>query len=297
VVYRPRDTSLLEPSSAPSFTFYVYRAQGNRDYPPLNANAGSLGGVLWYLQNEVVNRCDSERGDGEPGFRHFKIMRILRYKVATKAPQPLFNKGMNFGTRVAFDAGQNTGSWEPRKDRAKSYQVYGYHVGCNILGAGPYPLCPSAQEGYCPIKYPDATWYSLPGPCPTQDLASKSRSCKGDQPGGFCEGAPTGQGNCTWSYEPAGEIDIDELVGIKEKFGSHQVFCSRGCIEYVKYGAMKDRGRCISWWDHRFDVEKNRWRMDQLDDAFKAKYPDAPSDRDMPPPPCDFDKEAFYHGL
>lgn len=140
-------------------------------------------------------------------------------------------------------------------------------------------------------------WYSFPGECPSQDIRSKSTRCRQEQPGGFCRGSPTGQGNCTWTYEPAGAVDIDELVGIRAKFGSHQAFCARGCLEYVKYGPGRDKGRCISWWDRRFDVEKNKWRMDQVDAAFKGKYPDLPSDAELPPPPCDFDKEAFYRGL
>jgi hypothetical protein len=298
--YHPKDPSLMYSSAAPTYTFYVYRAQNDQSYPPLNANAAPLGGVLWYLQNEVVNRCDSGRGNGEFGFRRFKISRILRYKVTTKAPEPLFKKGMNFGTRVAFDSGKNTGSWEPWKDMNRNFDIYGYNVGCNVLGKGPYPQCPSAdgsREGFCPIEYPDPMWFSFPGPCPSQDIHSKSSKCREEQPGGYCKSTPTGQGNCTWTYEDAGEIDIDQLVGIKEKFGSHHDFCKKGCLEYVKYGWGKDKGRCLSWWDNRFDVSKNKLRMDQVDNAFKAKYPHLPTEKDLPLPPCDFKQRAFYQGL
>merc|ERR1712048_737231 len=223
-------------SQAPTLSFYVYRSQSDETYPPLNTNAASLGGVLWYLQNEVVSRCDSGRGNGEFGYRRFKITRILRYKVMTKAPEPLFKKGMNFGVRVAYDFGKNTGAWHPSKDKLESYEKYGYHVGCNILGAGPYPQCPEPKdhaEGYCPIEYPNAVWYSLPGKCPSQDLSHKTKQCERDQPGGYCTDGPTGQGDCTYTYEPAGELDIDELVGIKAKYGSHMNFCKKGCLEYV----------------------------------------------------------------
>jgi len=207
---------------------------------------------------------------------------------------------MNFGTRVAFDSGKNTGSWIPAKDMGRNYEKYGYNVGCNILGKGPYPLCPSAQgnsEGFCPIAYPNAIWYSLPGSCPSQDIHSKSSQCQRDQPGGYCKGAPTGQGNCTWTYEEAGEVDIDELVGIKQAYGSHSEFCRKGCLEYVKYGWGRDKGKCISWWNSRFDVSKNQWRMDQVDRAFLSKYPEMPSEKDLPVPPCDFNQEVFYKGL
>lgn len=33
--------------------------------------------------------------------------------------------------------------------------------------------------------------------------------CKEREPGGYCDQTPTGQGNCTWTYEDAGEITID----------------------------------------------------------------------------------------
>eukprot|EP00927_Polykrikos_kofoidii_P040966 TRINITY_DN34910_c0_g1_i2.p1 TRINITY_DN34910_c0_g1~~TRINITY_DN34910_c0_g1_i2.p1 ORF type:complete len:356 (-),score=36.65 TRINITY_DN34910_c0_g1_i2:9-959(-) len=165
--YRPKDPLLASPSNAPTLSFYMYRSQNDRHYPPLNTNMASLGGVLWYLQNEVVNGCFSGRGHaGDFGVRRFQITRILRYKVTLKAPEPLFKMGMNFGPRVAFDFGKNNGAWVPRKDKAKAYDVFGYVVGCNVVGKGPYPTCPSRQgeiENFCPIKYPNATWYSLPG--------------------------------------------------------------------------------------------------------------------------------------
>lgn len=298
--YRPKDPALSRPSSAPTKVFYVYRSQDDEMYPPLNANAASLGGVLWYLQNEVVNRCDSGRGSGEFGYRRFKITRILRYKVTYKAPEPLYRKGMLFGTRVAFDSGKNTGSWFPNKDMRKAYDKYGYNVGCNILGLGPYPQCPTTgPENFCPIEYEAPVWYSFPGPCPTQDIFHKNSKCQASEPGGYCKGPPTGSGDCTWTYEAAGEINIDELVGIKEKFGSHYNFCKKGCLEYVKYGSPKtrDKGRCIDWWNGKFDKKQNKWRMEQVDNAFKAKYPNMPKDSEMGAPHCDFNKDAFYKGL
>eukprot|EP00928_Gymnodinium_smaydae_P023997 TRINITY_DN19572_c0_g4_i1.p1 TRINITY_DN19572_c0_g4~~TRINITY_DN19572_c0_g4_i1.p1 ORF type:complete len:425 (-),score=34.41 TRINITY_DN19572_c0_g4_i1:114-1367(-) len=296
--YRPKDESLALPSSAPLLTFYVYRSQNAEDYPPLNANAASLAGVLWYLQNEVVNRCDSGRGAGEFGHRRFKITRILRYKITMRAPEPLYRAGMNFGVRVAFDAGKNTGAWYPNKDRAKAYDVFGYHVGCNSLGRGPYPMCPDYDgENYCPIKYKNAVWYSLPGSCPTRDIRRKTARCQAKEPGGFCMGVPTGQGNCTWTYEEAGEVDIDALVGITPKFKSHYDFCKQGCLEYVKYGWGRDKGKCVSWWDRRWDSARNAERVRLVDEAFKEKYPNMPSELDLPAPSCDFKLDPFYRKL
>eukprot|EP00929_Paragymnodinium_shiwhaense_P016865 TRINITY_DN12553_c0_g1_i1.p1 TRINITY_DN12553_c0_g1~~TRINITY_DN12553_c0_g1_i1.p1 ORF type:complete len:466 (-),score=117.24 TRINITY_DN12553_c0_g1_i1:126-1523(-) len=301
--YMPKDPALLSPSPAPLQTFYMYRAQSDVSYPPLNANMASLSGVLWYLQNEVVNRCDSGRGSGTWGYRRFKITRILRYKVQLRATTPLYKLGMTFGSRVAFDFGKNTGAFEPWYDKKYNYDVLGYNVGCSKLGdkeSSPYPKCPSSQgssEHFCPVKYAEAYWYSMPGACPEQDIKHKSARCQSRSPGGYCKGIPTGQGNCTWTYEDAGEIDIDELVGIKEKFGSHYAFCKKGCLEYQKYGYYKDKGKCINWWDHRMDDRANRKRMDDVDAFFKKKYPNMPSENEFKIPKCDFKKGTFYSTL
>merc|ERR1719343_833198 len=105
----------------------------------------------------------------------------------------------------------------------------------------------------------------MPGPCPEQDIKHKSSHCQTASPGGYCKGTPTGQGNCTWTYEEAGEINIDDLVGITKKYGSHKNFCNKGCLEYEKYGRNKDKGRCIDWWDHRMDLKADQQRMDEVD--------------------------------
>lgn len=262
----------------------------------------SLGGVLWYLHNEVVNRCDDGRGHGAFGYRRFRIERILRYKVTLKTTQKLYERGMNFGARVAFDRGACTGAFRGRQDCKPVWATYGYIVGCNILGKGPYPSCPpygsDNGEVFCPIEYPGAAWYSMPGPCPDLEFNQCSDAAKAAAPGGHCEGPPTGSRDCTWTYETAGEINIDKLVGISRKYSSHMDFCKSGCLEYVKYGGHdRDRGRCVDFWDRMHDEVKNRWRMGQVDNMFKEKYPDVPSDAELPAPPCDFDQNAFYAGL
>merc|ERR1712232_1008615 len=234
----------------------------------------------------------------------------MGYKVTYKAPQPLLDAGMNFGTRVAFDKGKDTGSWYPDLDKVKEYDEYGYNVGCNYLGDGPYPQCPCKEgdrmcpvEGYCDkdksgkaaIVYNEPIWYSLPGPCPTQEYNKASAYCEKIEPGGYCK-EPNGNGTCTWTYEKAGEINIDDMVGITKKFGSHKKFCDKHCLEYVKYGGKrdKDKGRCIDFWNGRHDKEKCAAREKAVNDAFKAKYPDMPTDVELPPPTCDFNLKKFY---
>merc|ERR1711879_403362 len=106
----------------------------------------------------------------------------------------------------------------------------------------------------------------------------------------------TGMPDCTWTYEEAGELNIDELVGITPKYRSHKDFCAAGCLEYVKYGVGVDHGKCIHWWDKKKDDERNMWRIEKTDRMFKAKYPDAVSDKELPIK-CDFNYDSFYKHL
>lgn len=52
-------------SPAPLLTFCMYRAQENNTYPIENVKMGTLGGMMWYLHNEIVScvydDCDNVR--------------------------------------------------------------------------------------------------------------------------------------------------------------------------------------------------------------------------------------------
>merc|ERR1711957_928437 len=114
---------------------------------------GSLGGVLWYLHNEIVCHCPKLYG----------LKNIRRYKVQTRATQPLYDKGMNFGVRHAFDLGKCTGPvWGHDTCDKDAWSRYGYIVGCNDMVNGAFPF-PEWR-----VKYPGAAWYSVPGNCPSQ---------------------------------------------------------------------------------------------------------------------------------
>merc|ERR1712060_828390 len=159
-----------EPSDGALLSFYMYRSQSDADYPLENVNAGSLPGIMWYLQNEVVSGAYGTEDK-------FGITRIMRLKVQVKATQPLLDKGMNFGSRVAFDSGKCTGP-----DCDFDWNMYGYNVGCNNLGDWPFPKYETHYKG--------ATWYSLPGECPSVSYLEKGQCNKGQEPGGKCSGTP-----------------------------------------------------------------------------------------------------------
>jgi len=262
---------LNKTSEAPLMTFYVYRASGTNQYPPMNVNAADLGGLMWYMHNEVVSCVYDDCQQA----RRFGISRIMRYKVQTKAPEPLYKAGMNFGIRYAFDSGLCTGPWVCEDQFSK----YGYFVGCNSLSSGfPFPTWP--------VYYP-GTWFSFPGSCPTKKHDQQSMECREDQPGGKCDGPPTGTGTCTYSAEFSGEIQLDDLVGIVD----YTAFKESGGQEF---NLTLDEGVSMTFWNHMNNTDANAKRVKAANDLFKKKYPALPSDEEYQPPVCDFDKAKFF---
>lgn len=277
--YMPLLRSLALPSSAPMLEFYVYRAMSDSSYPLENVNAANAAGVMWYLHNEVIIFTP----------RKFGITRIVRFKVQYKAPEPLFKKGMDFGVRYAFDSGKCTGPGDCEAD----YNKYGYNVGCNLVYQ--FPTSQFADAKY----YGDPTWYSFPGPCYTKSYKEHSEKCVAELPGGACPGEPTGKGDCTYHYEPAGQVTVDEVVGIKDYGG----FMRAGGKEYVAglgYGQtlcryrpwLCDKGIGIAFWNNKHSTADNKRRVDRLLETFQQKYPDSPVLADVP---CDFNEYHFYH--
>jgi len=261
-LYVPKVPSLAKPSDAPVHTFYMYRVEGDKtSYPWENVNTGNLAGIMWYLHNEVVERTP----------RKFGATRILRYKVSTKATAPLFEKGMNFGLRFAFDFGMCTGPFNCAEQFA-----YGYFVGCNYVDQWP------TDEWKGQNHYPGATWFSLPGPCSGKRFGERLPSCRFSDPGGHCA-FPTGEGTCTFSYEPAGEISIDELVGIPD----YKAFQAKGGREYRR---TTDRGRFTNFWDSKSDPVACARRLEAARQLFALRT----GGDDLPAPACDFNSNAFF---
>lgn len=261
--YNPMFPVLTSKSTAPVKTFYMYRAAGDNDFPLANVNAANLAGTLWYLHNEVVIWAP----------RKFGVTRIMRIKVSTRAPQPLADKGMNFGVRYAFDSGKCTGPW----DCQKAFQQYGYFVGCNYVGDFPNTAWRSQNH------YKNAIWYSLPGPCSDRQFSEHDPACVQNNPGGACSGLPTGTGDCTFTYENAGQITVDELVGIQD-YGLFRAFGGQ------EYNQITDRGYGTSFWDGKQDDAACDRRVQAALNLFKWKY----GTEALQEPPCDFAFNNFY---
>jgi len=250
-------------------TFYLYRAQSESDYPDENINAASLAGVLWYLHHEVVIVCP----------RKFGITRLRRLKVTMRNTCELYkDKQTQFGPYVPFDTGRCT---TPQCDEI--WNDYGAVVGCQhipfnsgIFAA--YCRQPSHEDTYEHCAY--AQWFSLPGPCPSQSVNNKSKACKDKIKGGFCN-SPTGQKDCTYHVEDAGEINIDDLYD--KPIGDMNAFCGSGKMEYNN---QTDHGVGINFWDGIYNPLNGQARIKAVRERFKKKYPHMPER--LSDPHCDF---------
>lgn len=264
-----------------SMTFYMYRAQGVEDYPIENVNLASLPGVMWYLHNEVVG--------SQP--RKFEITRLIRYKVTIKNTVAYFrDMHKQFGPFVAFDKGS-------ARNREDVWEKYGYVVGCQVVDPDQFNFQfkykPSEEEQ--PECEPKDTpvcnsgkWYSLPGPCPAKFVENKTAECISEWPGGHCPSADvTGEKDCTYWSEFAGQIQLDELEGIEDYESWWLTKDSRGGVipsDNIEYSRHLDKGIGMDFWDHGHDVDACTNRMNKVKALFKEKFPDYPEW--LPEPPC-----------
>jgi len=272
-----KDPALFKPSSAPVMDFYMYRVQTDEDYNPENQNLGNLGGVLWYLHNEIVWHPNLMRSGT---YFATKKTRVERFRVKVRATQPLFNLGMNFGVVNEFDWARCTGPYG-----CTNFGRFGFTVGCEAWNKTTGNDFPHSQWNELNM-YPGAAWYSLPGVCPSGALHDKSAGCRIAEPGGACKGIPTGEGNCTYSYEKVGDISIDELEGLDDP----EEFVQMGGQEYNR---TTDMGNLMDFWDDISNETANQNRIDQANALFAERYPEQP---DLADPPCDFDKRIFFPG-
>merc|ERR1712190_462684 len=127
------------------------------------------------------------------------------------------------------------------------------------------------------------TWYSLPGPCPDGHYKTaispneKTEACKRAYPGGHCPSAAvTGERNCTYWPENAGEISLDELEGIDDYDSwwiGHNAHGGEVPNGNMEYNVTSDRGVNMSFWDERHDKDRCTDRMNAVTSLFKEKYP------------------------
>jgi len=303
------DKKKMPPPGPRAQTFYMYRAQGNADYPLENINTADLAGVMWYLHNEVVQNTP----------RKYHVDRIKRYKVTVQNTWEFWNAHKRqFSAFVAYDAGRC--STPICKD---IYHHYGFVVGCQVCDTNVAAYLAKDQTNWNCEKGSDkcraGIWYSLPGPCPAMGMSnneinpnkdslnvmkSKDPKCVKRMPGGHCKNA-TGAPDCTYSYEEAGEIMLNELVGIVDyndfwntsftrcahkakKSGGHVSDCKHQ-KEYVR---KLDTGIGCSFWDGIHGKDKCADRMNAVRRLFKKHYPAFPES--LPEPPCEFD--MYYNG-
>jgi len=271
--------------------FYAYRASSDAVYPLENLNAADLAGVMAYLHNEVVVSTP----------RKYRIDRIRRYKVTYKTTQEFFNVHHRyFGGFLAYDAAKCT-----TPICAKVYHQYGFIVGCQTLDTMLTAYRPrkettwaNCEPGHCDMP----VWYSLPGPCPTEGLAqsdieqkgslnvyaAKSADCMQRMPGGRCKagGPPTGLPDCTYSVEDAGEVLLNELVGIPDYAAFWEGTRNK------EYDPDSDDGIGNHFWAGKHDAAKCNARLEAVRHLFGAKFPQFPVR--LEEPPCDFD--MYYEG-
>lgn len=266
-------------------SFYMYRAQSDVDYAMENVNTANLAGVLWYLHNEVVKSTP----------RKFDVTRVLRLRVTMMTTQAWWNSHFSqFAPFMAFDGARCT---VPNSD--SFWDTYGFIIGCqgSQLDVANYRSYYQSVK-YCePGKCNAPVWYSLPGECPAQDYLGKDEFCKARYPGGLCysaynqtthEGDPhdwnvTGAWNCTYYVQWAGEVRLDELVGIE----NYTIFRYSGMKEYDEW---TDRGEGVDFWDGIHNetachdrMEKMRWLIHQSAQHLDpAEFP-----FDLPEPICD----------
>lgn len=258
--YDSIDGSCVQPSKPKPFSFYMYRAQDDKEYNWANDDLASLSGALWYLHNEVViQSCP----------RHYSITRLIRINVTVYNTDAMFNVRKSlFGPFAIYD------SLGCHNCQEEIFSRYGYVVGCQIPGAADN----YTWAGYKPV------WYSLPGECPSQDMEHKSLWCRLMERGGQCED-PDGSATCTWSYTDAGSVQIDEMYGANFNY---KTYCAKLGGQNIpgEYDRATDKGKLgIDFWDEKGSKVRNAQRAQAVREIFKKKYPDM---ADLPEPWCDW---------
>lgn len=273
----PQGGKCVKADGPATMTFYQYSAQKKYDPDRVweNVDMASLGGVLFYLHNEVVDSKGEQLNQDGTKSTKFDIDRIVRFKVTVHNTEALWKQFRSqFGQFIQFDYGQATfGMPDHVKKCNDIWTKFGFEVGCQVVPTGV-----SGYEG--------GFWSSFPGRCPSmpftddspQGGAKKSNSCMRDWAGGSCPD-PDGTPDCTWKIEPAGYVMLNELMGED----ATEILNAGGHL----YDEVLDRGvGSNNFWRGKKDKKACKKRMDKLLQLFAKKFPDF--DAALPDPTCDF---------
>ncbi|CAK9023913.1 Hypothetical protein SCF082_LOCUS16396 [Durusdinium trenchii] len=178
---------------APLLDFYMYRSQTDENYSPVNQDMANIGGMLWYMHNEIIWHHWIRVGS----FSSIPKTRIEQWRVKMRPTCALWKKGMAFGIVNTYDIGKCTGPF-----KCENLQHYGPTVGCETWNPGTNNHWPH-EEWYGRVRYPNAAWYSLPGECASRKFWAKDQECARTEPSGACPAGkePTGEWDCTYTYE------------------------------------------------------------------------------------------------
>mmetsp|Transcript_41930 Transcript_41930/g.65412 ORF Transcript_41930/g.65412 Transcript_41930/m.65412 type:complete len:594 (+) Transcript_41930:112-1893(+) len=233
--------------------FYMYVLSGDDDDRIPNTNdtdigsvAYSLQGVMWHLHNNIVTKsCPRNKG----------IRKIQRMKAAVYNTDRPFDTWLGqFGQFANYVNGRCE-----RPDCTSIYAQYGFNVGCSIWE--------SFMGG---TSYGNTTHrYSLPG---DPKLIGKVGHCA----------SPDSSPHCTWNWEPAGEVKLEELANISD----YHAFCT---LQGVEYDPTLDRGKGCSFWDNRNSSVAKEKRLAKLQELFLKKSVGSA----LPEPMCDSQDSAM----
>lgn len=278
----PQGGKCVKADGPATMTFYQYSAQKKYDPDRIweNVDMASLGGVLFYLHNEVVDSKGEQLNKDGTKSTKFDIDRIVRFKVTVHNTQALWKQFRSqFGQFIQFDYGQATfGMPDHVKKCNDIWSKFGFEVGCQIV--------PDGISGY-----EGGFWSSFPGRCPSMPFSDdapqvihqgehkKTISCMRDWAGGSCP-EPDGTPDCTWHIEPAGYVMLNELMGED----ASEILNSGGHL----YDEVLDGGLGTSknFWKGKKSTKACKQRMDKLLQLFAKKFPDF--DASLPDPTCDF---------
>merc|ERR1712224_863995 len=98
----------------------------------------------------------------------------------------------------------------------------------------------------------------------------------------------------TYSIEDAGEIDINELVGITPRWPDRAAFCDE-CKSEGGPDNWANRPQCdnFNWWHDIWYPEADAERVAAAEALFDKKFPHMPKCADLHPPPCDFNQGKY----